>query len=138
MAVVSIKATPPRPSVADLVARAAEIVPFVRAQAEQTENNRQVPAEAMARLRDAGLFKIMTPAVYGGYEYGFDALIRGRGPDRRRVRLDRLGVQSRHRPSVASRDVSEAGAGRVLVRSGCTAVWFLSAGRQGRTGRWRL
>ena len=80
MAVVSIKATPPRPSVADLVARAAEIAPFVRAQAEQTENNRQVPAEAMARLRDAGLFKIMTPAVYGGYEYGFDALIRVAAP----------------------------------------------------------
>ena len=80
MAVVSIKTTPPRPSVADLVARAAEIAPFVRAQAEQTENNRQVPAEAMTRLRDAGLFQTMTPAVYGGYEYGFDALIRVAAP----------------------------------------------------------
>jgi alkylation response protein AidB-like acyl-CoA dehydrogenase len=80
MAVVSIKTSTPRPSVADLVSRAIEIAPFVRAHAEQTESNRQVPAEAMARLREAGLFRIMTPAIYGGYEYGFDALIRVAAP----------------------------------------------------------
>jgi resorcinol 4-hydroxylase (FADH2) len=78
MAVVSIKTS--RPSVTDLVARATEIAPFVRAQAERTENNRQVSTEAMAKLREAGLFRIMTPAVYGGYEYGFDALIRVAAP----------------------------------------------------------
>ncbi len=26
-------------------------------------------------MREAGLFRIMQPAIYGGYEYGFDALI---------------------------------------------------------------
>ena len=26
-------------------------------------------------MRDAGLFRIMQPAMYGGYEYGFDALV---------------------------------------------------------------
>ena len=26
-------------------------------------------------MRDAGLFRIMQPAIYGGYEYGFDALV---------------------------------------------------------------
>jgi alkylation response protein AidB-like acyl-CoA dehydrogenase len=80
MAVVSIKSNASRPSVAELVARATEIAPFVRAQAEQTESNRQVSAEAMTRLREAGLFRIMTPAIYGGYEYGFDALIRVAAP----------------------------------------------------------
>ena len=80
MAVVSIKTNTPRPSVADLVSRATEIAPFVRAQAERTEGNRQVPAEAMARLRDAGLFRVMTPAIYGGYEYGFDALVQVAAP----------------------------------------------------------
>ena len=80
MAVVSIKTNTPRPSVADLVSRAAEIAPFVRAQAERTEGNRQVPAEAIARLRDAGLFRVMTPAIYGGYEYGFDALVKVAAP----------------------------------------------------------
>jgi resorcinol 4-hydroxylase (FADH2) len=75
MAVVSIKTNASRPSVAELAARATEIAPFVRAQAEQTESNRQVSAEAMARLREAGLFRVMTPTIYGGHEYGFDALI---------------------------------------------------------------
>src|SRR3984957_2640773 len=80
MAVVSIKTSTPRPSVADLVARATAIAPFARAQTERTETNRQVPAEAMARMREAGLFRIMKPAIYGGYEYGFDALVRVAAP----------------------------------------------------------
>ncbi len=80
MAVVSIKSNASRPSVAELVARATAIAPFVRAEAEQTESNRQVSAEAMARLREAGLFRVMTPAIYGGYEYGFDAMIRVAAP----------------------------------------------------------
>src|ERR1700722_5969284 len=80
MAVVSIKTSTPRPSVADLVARATAIAPFARAQTERTETNRQVPAEAMARLCDAGLFRVMRPAIYGGYEYGFDALIQVTAP----------------------------------------------------------
>jgi alkylation response protein AidB-like acyl-CoA dehydrogenase len=80
MAVVSIKTTPSRPSVDELVARATEIAPFVRSQAEQTETNRQVSHDVMARLREAGLFRTMRPATYGGYEYGFDALIRIAAP----------------------------------------------------------
>jgi alkylation response protein AidB-like acyl-CoA dehydrogenase len=80
MAVVSIKSGAGRPSITDLIARATEIAPFVRAQAEQTENNRQVSSEVMARLREAGLFRTMKPAIYGGYEYGFDALVRVAAP----------------------------------------------------------
>ena len=80
MAVVSIKTSTPRPPVADLVSRAVEIAPFVRAQAEHTESNRLVPAEAIGLLREAGLFRTMKPAIYGGYEYGFDALIRIAAP----------------------------------------------------------
>jgi alkylation response protein AidB-like acyl-CoA dehydrogenase len=75
MTVVSIKATAPRPSVAELVSRAAAIRTLVREQAEKTEANRRVSDEAIARMREGGLFRIMQPAVYGGYEYGFDALI---------------------------------------------------------------
>ena len=75
MTVISIKAAATRPDISELVARAAEIRTFVREQAEQTEANRQVSAEAIERMRAAGLFRIMTPAVYGGYEYGFDALV---------------------------------------------------------------
>ena len=75
MTVVSMQAAAPRPSIDDLVARAAEIRLLVREQAEQTESNRQVSTEAIERMRAAGLFRIMTPAIYGGYEYGFDALV---------------------------------------------------------------
>ena len=75
MTVTSIKAAAPRPSIGDLVARAAEIRTLVREQAEQTEANRRVSVEAIERMRHAGLFRIMTPAIYGGYEYGFDALV---------------------------------------------------------------
>src|SRR4051812_50036159 len=92
MTVISIKAVVPRPGIGELTARATEIRTFVRKQAEQTEANRQVSAEAIERMRAAGLFRIMTPAIYGGYEYGFDALVPvvaevagGFGPARRGV-----------------------------------------------------
>jgi alkylation response protein AidB-like acyl-CoA dehydrogenase len=75
MTVMSIKAVVPRPGIGELTARATKIRTFVRKQAEQTEANRQVSAEAIERMRAAGLFRIMTPAIYGGYEYGFDALV---------------------------------------------------------------
>jgi alkylation response protein AidB-like acyl-CoA dehydrogenase len=75
MTIVSIRATDQRPSVDELVARAGEIRALVRGQAEQTEANRQVSTEAVTRMREAGLFRIMQPAIYGGYEYGFDALV---------------------------------------------------------------
>jgi alkylation response protein AidB-like acyl-CoA dehydrogenase len=75
MTVVSIRSNAVRPGIGELVSRAAAIRTLVRKQAEQTESNRRVSEDAIARMRDAGLFKIMQPAAYGGYEYGFDALI---------------------------------------------------------------
>jgi resorcinol 4-hydroxylase (FADH2) len=75
MTVVSIKAAASRPAIADLVERATAIGALVRQQAERTEADRQVSAEAVARMREAGLFRIMQPAIYGGYEYSFDALV---------------------------------------------------------------
>ena len=73
MTVVGIRTSAPRPSIAELVARASDIRAFVRGEAEQTEASRQVSKEAVDRMRAAGLCRIMTPAIYGGYEYGFDA-----------------------------------------------------------------
>jgi alkylation response protein AidB-like acyl-CoA dehydrogenase len=75
MPIVNISATTPKPSIAELVSRAADIGKMVRGHAEQTEVDRQVSAEAIARMRDAGLFRIMQPAAYGGYEYGFEGLV---------------------------------------------------------------
>jgi len=70
----------PRPSIEELVSRAKTIGTLVRDRAEQTEADRLVPAEAVARMRDAGLFRIMQPARYGGYEYGFNALVHAVAP----------------------------------------------------------
>jgi alkylation response protein AidB-like acyl-CoA dehydrogenase len=80
MTVLSIKPAAPRPSIADLVRRSIEIGGLVRDLAERTEAERQVPAEAVARMREAGLFRILQPARYGGYEYGYDALVRTVAP----------------------------------------------------------
>jgi resorcinol 4-hydroxylase (FADH2) len=63
-------------SVDELVGRAAEVGLFARGRAEQTEAQRKVPLETISHIRDAGLFRIMQPAMYGGYEYGFDVLVR--------------------------------------------------------------
>jgi alkylation response protein AidB-like acyl-CoA dehydrogenase len=76
MSIVSIRANTPKPSIDDLVARATDIGALARKHADQTETARQVSGEVIARLRDAGLFRTMQPAVYGGYEYGYDALVR--------------------------------------------------------------
>src|SRR5947209_19218612 len=75
MTLVSMKAAASPPSVEDLVARAAGIRALVRQQAEQTEQAREVSAEIVDEMKAAGLFRIMTPAAYGGYEHGFEVLV---------------------------------------------------------------
>ncbi len=65
----------PRPPVAQLVSRATRIGALARRAAEKTEADRQASSDVIAQLKDAGLFRILQPAAYGGYEYGFDALV---------------------------------------------------------------
>jgi alkylation response protein AidB-like acyl-CoA dehydrogenase len=80
MTVLNMKSTVARPPIGELVDRATQIGGLVRALAERTESDRQVSSEAIARMRDAGLFRIMQPTVYDGYEYGFDAMVRAAAP----------------------------------------------------------
>jgi alkylation response protein AidB-like acyl-CoA dehydrogenase len=75
MNIVSMKEAAPKPTIGDLVSRAVEIGAMARERAEQTETERQVSAEVIAGLRDAGLFRVMQPQMYGGYEYGFEAMV---------------------------------------------------------------
>ncbi len=75
MSIVSIDKAIPKPSAGELVSRATEIGAFVRQIAETTETNRQVSSEAIARMREAGLFRILQPEIYDGYEYGFETLV---------------------------------------------------------------
>jgi alkylation response protein AidB-like acyl-CoA dehydrogenase len=51
-----------------LVGRAAELVPVLRKNAAWSEENRRLHDESIEALADAGIFKLRTPARYGGYE----------------------------------------------------------------------
>ncbi len=60
-----------RPPLASILASAEELVPALRERARQTELDRRVSDGMTDRARQAGLFRLMQPARYGGYEYGF-------------------------------------------------------------------
>lgn len=49
-----------------------QVRPYLRERARQTEEDRRVSDESGA-LSQSGFFKLMQPARYGGYEYGFTA-----------------------------------------------------------------
>ncbi|MEV6227426.1 acyl-CoA dehydrogenase family protein [Saccharopolyspora shandongensis] len=53
---------------AELVARAVALQPLLRDQAARGESDRVVPAEVVDALVDAGVFRLLTPRRYGGYE----------------------------------------------------------------------
>ena len=64
----------PRPSPAALNARMAELVPLFRSHAAAAEKAGRVPVESLDALREAGLYRIVQPAMFGGYEYDFAVL----------------------------------------------------------------
>jgi alkylation response protein AidB-like acyl-CoA dehydrogenase len=58
---------------ARLLARARELTSVVQARATEAEKNRRIPAETDRDFRDAGFFRVLQPAAFGGLElsYGF-------------------------------------------------------------------
>jgi resorcinol 4-hydroxylase (FADH2) len=64
-----------RPSPAALKERLRDLSPVFRRRARAAETMRQVPAENLAALREAGLYRIVQPRRFGGYEYDFDLLV---------------------------------------------------------------
>jgi alkylation response protein AidB-like acyl-CoA dehydrogenase len=50
-------------------------VPELARRAQRTEQDRRVSDEVTQMFRDAGFFKLMQPARFGGYEYGFTAFL---------------------------------------------------------------
>ncbi|WP_458766178.1 acyl-CoA dehydrogenase family protein [Cupriavidus basilensis] len=64
------------PELSRLMERARKISEgFLRPHAQRTEEARRVSEEATALFRDAGFFRLMQPARFGGYEYGFSAFV---------------------------------------------------------------
>jgi alkylation response protein AidB-like acyl-CoA dehydrogenase len=56
------------PTRAELVARAQELVPVLKANALSEEENRQLSDDTVGALTDAGIFRMRVPAHFGGYE----------------------------------------------------------------------
>ena len=56
------------PTSDELVARAAAMVPLLRARADEIEKARQVPHDVVQMFKDAGFFRIVQPKKYGGWE----------------------------------------------------------------------
>jgi alkylation response protein AidB-like acyl-CoA dehydrogenase len=72
MSVVAARSTLAKPDVPDLLARASTIAELARERAQQTETDRRVGEDMIARMREMDLFRIMQPQAYGGFECGFD------------------------------------------------------------------
>ena len=57
------------PSAAELLARARELVPLVKARAAATERERMVSREIMQAVRATSIFRACRPARFGGFEH---------------------------------------------------------------------
>lgn len=59
-----------RPEFAEILDRVRRLRPEIASRALAAEKAKHVPAETMAALRDADVFRVMQPKRFGGYEYG--------------------------------------------------------------------
>lgn len=60
------------PDPAELISRARDMIPRLRARQAACEEQRRIPQESLNELFEAGLFNILKPRKYGGYEMGWD------------------------------------------------------------------
>jgi 3-hydroxy-9,10-secoandrosta-1,3,5(10)-triene-9,17-dione monooxygenase len=56
------------PDHAEMMARAAKLVPTLHERAAEAEKLRRLPEANVAALKEAGIFKVLQPRRYGGYE----------------------------------------------------------------------
>jgi len=59
------------PSLASFLEKAKDLRPYLRERGQETELNRRISEETTQIFKDLGFFKLLQPARYGGYEYGF-------------------------------------------------------------------
>ena len=60
----------------DMVQKARDMVPKLRARANEFEALRRVPDETVRDFLDAGFFRIVQPRRFGGYEYDLPTPVR--------------------------------------------------------------
>jgi len=58
------------PTREELVARARALIPLLRERADEDEANRMVNHDTVRRMNEAGLFRVLQPKRWGGYELG--------------------------------------------------------------------
>ena len=63
------------PAYEDLIARGHALVPDFADRAARCESDCRVSDKTVEQFRETGLHKTLLPAVYGGYEMGFSALL---------------------------------------------------------------
>lgn len=68
MRTAALEQVTPIPTSEELVARAAAMVPGLRARADEIEQARSVPHDVIDMFRQAGFFRILQPKRYGGWE----------------------------------------------------------------------
>ncbi|KQM71118.1 acyl-CoA dehydrogenase family protein [Xylophilus sp. Leaf220] len=71
----TLSPAPQRPSAGELQARMHALLPAIKARAAATERMGRIPAESLAELHDAGLFRVVQPRMFGGHEHDFDVLV---------------------------------------------------------------
>jgi 3-hydroxy-9,10-secoandrosta-1,3,5(10)-triene-9,17-dione monooxygenase len=60
-----------RPTLEDMLERAEALVPGLRQRAAQTETERHVPRATIEEFLDAGLFRVLQPERFGGYQLDY-------------------------------------------------------------------
>src|SRR6516164_5699432 len=65
---MSLAPTIAQPTAEVLIARARSLVPHIAASAAQARQARRVSESVIARIDEAGLFRVLQPARWGGYE----------------------------------------------------------------------
>ena len=75
MALVATQESRTQPERAELTARAAAVATMARERARDTEAARRVSSDLIGVMRDAELFKIMQPRMFGGFELGYDVFV---------------------------------------------------------------
>jgi len=58
------------PSTEELVERARALIPLLRERADEDERNRKINPETVRRMNEAGLFRVLQPRRWGGFELG--------------------------------------------------------------------
>jgi alkylation response protein AidB-like acyl-CoA dehydrogenase len=71
----STRATQSTPDIGAVKAAVRSLLPSIRNRALACERARSVPTETVEELRQAGLYKLVQPAAYGGYEQDFVFLV---------------------------------------------------------------